>query len=202
MNRFCYFSGTSAEAQALIHSIPAVLAGIVPDYYGIANRVKLRAAVALLGCIQEDFVTKARGGTGRDGIQWEPLKPETVARRKASAKDKRAAKKVKGTKVQKLGYRPHEILRDTGELLRSFSPGVEYTPSGADGQILELDRPGSFTVGTNKKPWHHEGGEHLPSRPFWPLDGSLPDEWMEAVRDAVQTGIEEAIASILSGVSS
>lgn len=250
------FQGTRAEATALIASIPAILAGTAADPFGVANRVKLRAGVALLSEVQQDFITKSRGGRGRDGIQWPALKPETVAQRRVTAAEKKAAgikgERVRGyltpeqdrewrkkfrsvflaarrdvsaeaarriafgaawkwvkerfgaqTRKELFGGRKVDILRDTGELFRSITPGVEYTPSGAPGQVFDVTQPGRVVVGTNKKPWHQHGRPErgLPARPLWPEDGSIPDAWWPGVNDAITTGITEAVAAVLRGVS-
>lgn len=244
------YSGTYPEAVAVVRQLPAVLAGVLPDPYGLSRGVLLRAGVALLSEVQRDFVRKSRGETGRDGIKWAPLKPETVARRRSNpaelrglgirkgrrrpsltnAQDRRwravywhtwqrlridlddsqakrraaatawAVVKAEGAKTQLelLGSRRVDILRDTGELFRSLSPGVEDKPSGADGQVFRI-AAGRVTVGTNKKPWHHRGDEkrNLPARPLWPPSGEIPDAWRGTVDAAVATGIAEAVVKLL-----
>ena len=126
-----------------------MLSGKIPDPSGQVQALMMRVGITLLSEVQRDFITKARGGTGRDGIKWEPLKPQTVHRRRGH------------------GVGGVEILRDTGELFRSLEPGLGTQPSGASGQVFELE-PGAVTIGTNKKPWHHRGNERLPARPLWP----------------------------------
>ncbi len=245
------FHGTKAEAVELIRSIPALLAGRVPDPFGVARRVQLRVGVALLSQVQQDFITKSRGEVGRDGIQWPPLKPETIARRRVTAKERKAAgltraNKYRGnmtaaqdaawrkrfwevlrglrldlgdkaakaaaaraawalvkekfgykTQVELFGGRQVDILRDTGDLFRSLTPGVDATPSGAEGQLFEAT-PGGVRVGTNRKPWHHKGvAGKLPARPLWPLDGSIPPAWRPALNDAASTGVAEVAAELL-----
>lgn len=102
------------------------------------------------------------------------------------------------TKLEVLGGRTVPILRDTGELFRSFSPGTGDAPGGADGQILRL-AAGLITVGTNKKPWHHAGiPGRLPARPFWPTNGALPDPWQKALCRTLQRGMIEALAMVFS----
>lgn len=249
------FSGTADDAGRLLGVLPLILAGTHPDPYGLARLVQLRAANALLSQIRQDFIRKSRGVTGRDGIQWQPLKPETIAysrrttrterkslgirakgsrrslspeqdrrwrevfasvmrqTRFSSLSDKEAQAKAGAiawatvkkegahTLLELLGSRKVDILRDTGELLRSFSPGVDDKPSGADGQVIEIP-PGRIVVGSNKKPWHHTGDPKrgLPARPFWPADGSIPDAWMPAVERAIMNGIAAVVAYLLSGV--
>jgi len=91
------------------------------------------------------------------------------------------------TKLAVLGGRKVDALRDTGELFRSLTPGVEDRPSGADGQILRV-APGSVIVGTNKKPWHHKGiPGRLPARPLWPE--KLPVAWWAVINAAALRGL-------------
>jgi len=246
------FTGTRHEAEVLIRQLPAMVAGSIPDPHGYTLPIQLRAGVALLSQIQQDFVTKARGGTGRDGIKWAALKPETIARRRTTAGERKALGIRKGkrrpsltreqdqlwravywqtyrralldlgekgakrmaaavawkvvkdrgakTLVELLGGRAVEILRDTGELFRSLTPGIGDQPSGADGQIFKTP-PGALVVGTNKKPQHHQGDPKrgLPARPFWPPDGTIPSAWWPAIDAAIVTGFVEVIRVILSG---
>lgn len=73
------FRGSKAELKAKLRAIPAVLAGRAPDPHGIALGVQLRVGVAFLSEVQQDFLTKSRGGTGNDGITWPPLSKEYLA---------------------------------------------------------------------------------------------------------------------------
>lgn len=101
------------------------------------------------------------------------------------------------TKLDVLGGRQVDILRDTGELLRSFSPGVEDKPSGAPGQVFQTP-PSRVIVGTNKKPYHHAGiPRRLPARPFWPTDGRLPEAWAVAILAAMDRGLVRAISLLV-----
>jgi hypothetical protein len=101
------------------------------------------------------------------------------------------------TKLDVLGSRQVDILQDTGELFKSFSPGIGANRSGADGQILKFG-PGYVTVGTNKKWWHHLGiPGRLPARNFWPPDGKLPTEWTDDMADALQRGLAEVAILLL-----
>jgi hypothetical protein len=244
------FRGTREDLLAVIRDIPRVLAGDAPDSYGIARRLQLRVGVAVLSQVQQDFLRKSRGGSGRDGIVWPPLKPATIAQRRTTAGERRelgirpgrsrpslsdsddakwraifrrnmqrlredgvdeaAAKaqaasaawailKASGaeTMFDKLSKRKVDILRDTGELYRSLSPGVEDQPSGAEGQIFRMPT-GRVIVGTNKKTWHHRGiPGRLPARPLWPVDGTIPAAWWPAIRRAGMRGLQQAIGEIL-----
>ena len=207
-----------------------------------------RIGIALLSQIQQAFIVKSRGGIGSDGIQWPPLKPETIAQRRIGVGDllpigvkgrKIPANRVRGlltpdqdarwrkifaqvytrnvfelgdaaakakagavawavlkgegaqTKLEVLGGRQVDTLRDTGMLLRSLSPTTASLQP--EGQVFECE-PGAVTVGTNLKPYHHRGVPgRLPARPFWPLDNSIPDAWWTAITEAAANGIREAL---------
>ena len=110
------------------------------------------------------------------------------------------------TKLEVLGGRQVDILRDTGKLLASFSPGLTPEearqaaitglwpdkPSGAEGQVLRT-APGRITVGTKEKPWHHK------RRPFWP--DYLPEPWARTMEKAAARGIQEAVTMIVRGAA-
>lgn len=84
--------GNAADLRRAIYSLPAVFSGRLPDAGGVARGLALRLGVAFLSQVQQDFVTKARGGTGRDGIKWKPLAPSTVARRRLGPGDRKAVR--------------------------------------------------------------------------------------------------------------
>lgn len=98
------------------------------------------------------------------------------------------------TKLEVLGGRQVDILRDTGELLASFSPGVDEQPSGAPGQIVRIG-PATITVGTNKKAWHHNTRKPW-RRAFWP-DNELPEAWWNTMKLAAARGISEAVVKLI-----
>lgn len=186
------FTGTAEELKAVLMGLPAILAGTAPDPLGLARGLQLRMGVALLSQIQQDFVVKARGGTGRDGVTWPKLAPSTIARRLAKEAGARKGKKASPFAGVV------EILRDTGELFRSLSPGVDAAPSGADGQVFRLS-PGRVTVGTNKKPWHQDGNARLPARKMWPDGNKIPPAWMPAIRRAYARGVAEILEALAKG---
>lgn len=244
------FRGTRRELADLLRAVPLVLSGRAPDPLGVARALQLRLGTALLSQVQQDFVRKSRGETGRDGVKWPPLKRETIARRRTGpgelkrlgvtgkrvrglltpAEDKRwrqifgtrlawlrnhmsegeararaaqiawAVLKAAGakTKLDVLGGRKVDILRDTGELLRSLSPGVDDRPSGADGQVFKVPS-GRVIVGTNKKPWHQDGiPGKLPARRLWPVDGTIPPAWWEPVQKAGVRGLAKVIELLIA----
>jgi hypothetical protein len=94
------------------------------------------------------------------------------------------------TKLEVYGGRHVLILRDTGELLNSFSPGVDGPGPGG---ILRTPS-GRIIVGTSKKPWHHAGTKNLPARPYWPPDGNLPQSWWATISGAGNRGLLEIVA--------
>jgi hypothetical protein len=111
MPNVVYFRGGKRQARELIHSLSGMLTGRNPDTLGIAQGVFLSIGFAALGDIQRDYVVKARKGTGEDGVKWEPLKPETIARRRLGPKDKklphiaeRLAKEKEATKAAKAAF--------------------------------------------------------------------------------------------------
>jgi hypothetical protein len=83
------FRGSRDDLVRVLRQIPAALAG-GPDPFGIARDIQLRCGVALLSQIQQDFITKSRGGTGRDGIKWAPLLRSTVAQRRTTGQERKS----------------------------------------------------------------------------------------------------------------
>lgn len=67
------------EVEALIRSLPAVLAGRAPDPHGIGRGFRLRMAFAFFSVVKEEFIVKSRGGTDAAGIKWRPLSREYLA---------------------------------------------------------------------------------------------------------------------------
>lgn len=148
--------------------------------------------------------------TAEENRQWKQLFVSKLARLRLDMPDKDAkgiaaahawtVLKYLGakTKLAVFGNRKVDILRDTGELLRSFSPGVADHPSGAEGQVFRLEG-NVVAVGSNKKPQHHKGiPGKLPARPFWPLDDVIPEPWWPAIRIAAVNGMHTA-ARLLFG---
>jgi hypothetical protein len=238
-----YFRGKRSDLAELLRRVPALVEN---ESGGLVEGFKLRVANAVLSEVQQDFETKARGGKGRDGIKWPPLKRETVAGRtppKHKAKDERprglltvaqdalfrrtfgrvyhrlkfdlgdaaakaqagkiawAAVKAAGgkTRLATLGDRQVEILRDTGLLFRSFTPGVGETTAEVNGQVVRIPT-GRIVVGSNVKPQHHAGiPGKLPARPFWPLGGAIPGPWWEGIRLAAIRGLQRLVRLSVEG---
>ncbi|MEL7336645.1 MAG: hypothetical protein AAFN70_10640 [Planctomycetota bacterium] len=227
------FHGSTSMAVKVARDCVAALTGAQNRHTSAARSVHTVIGFALLSSVKSDFVRKARGGTGDDGIKWPPLSPKTLAYSRnppagarrgyapggksglltkaqlnrwnevyrqqlarfamsldlGAAKSRAAAfawKVIKSeggkTKLGEWGNRPHEILRDTGVLLNSLSPGtiggdnvnLQYVPPAAPGgnqQVFVL-RPAGIIVGTNV-PYAstHQNGDpkrNIPARPFLP----------------------------------
>lgn len=66
--------------------LPKMLSGKRPDTYGIGRACLLKTAQKAMSDVLEDFTTKSQGGTGLDGVQWEPLSEYTLKQRSDAAK--------------------------------------------------------------------------------------------------------------------
>lgn len=181
------FRGSRAALVRALAAVPAALAGRAPDPVGAARGLQLRLSTALLSQVQQDFVVKSRGGVGRDGVRWAPLKPATLAAR-ARARGKAAA-----------GAGKADVLRDTGRLLRSLTPGVDGVARGPDQVVRTL--PGAVVVGTNVPyaEYHQTGTRHLPARPVLPRNGRIPPAYWPAIGLAAARGVARAVVLLLGG---
>lgn len=266
MNTEVHFRGGRSLARDTARRIVLMLTGKEPDTLNLARGVFTVIGFAALGDIKDDFVRKARGGVGEDGVQWKPLDPKTIAyHRRFGPGEKAALKKGAGlgrqhrlapgnkpglltaaqlkrwrriysslltrflvsmpvreakakaaaiawvtlkregakTMLEVFGHRKVEILRDTGILLNSLSPGqitgnggaVGYTKPagpGGDEQIFNLFESGVI-VGTTVAyaATHQEGCQKrkIPARPFLPKQ--VPqvwlDRWVKVANQAVET---------------
>ena len=254
-----YFRGSRALAAQVVRQVTQSMTGDDMTHATLARGVHHAIGMAALSDIHDDFVTKARGGTGEDGVKWPPLAPATLAYgRKAprgrghapggkdglltkaqlrrwrqvygtrlarfavsmdmgSAKA-RAAKiawavvKAEGgrTKIAEYANRPHEILRDTGILLNSLSPGEvgppgeatdSTTPNPSNPDQIFRTISGGVIVGTNV-PYagvHQYGSEKkgIPARPFLPV-GEAPQIWRDRWAVVASQGIAAAIRHALA----
>lgn len=87
------------------------------------------------------------------------------------------------TLLQKYGNRQVEILRDTGLLLNSLSPGVS-----SDSQVFRVGS-GEVTVGTNRRgaaAHHHGVPGRLPQRRLWPDPSKWPPSWWQELQEQVK----------------
>lgn len=98
------------------------------------------------------------------------------------------------TLLDKYGHRQVEILRDTGLLLNSLSPGVSTID-----QVFRIYR-GEVIIGTNRKgaSAHHNGVRgKLPKRRLWPPPNKWPSAWWQDLADEVQQGMVEVALQLL-----
>lgn len=165
-----------SEARRLLAAVPALVSGRTPDPTGLVRSLQLLAGQAALALIKDAFVTKSRGGTDGAGDRWEPLKPATVAHRR-----------------QGRGAGAPEILRDTGVLLNSLSPGVA-------GNVLDA-KPGEIIVGSNVPyaRFHHEGTDTIPARRLWPEPRRWPAPWWRDIAGEVRDGVVRLAVRLLGG---
>jgi hypothetical protein len=249
-----YFRGSRYAARQLAYRFVGMLTGREADSQGLARGVFATLGYAALSDIKDDFVRKARGGTGEDGVTWPKLSPKTIAygrrfgpgeksRLKRAAGLGRANSKAPGgrpglltaaqlkqwkaiyrsvlarlmvtmgagaakaqaariawaklkkagakTMLEVYGSRQVDILRDTGVLLNSLSPGelggaagsITSSPPSADGgeaQVFKLFESGVIVGTTVPYARDHQEGDparNLPPRPFLPTHG-IPPAWL------------------------
>lgn len=203
-----YFRGTRADVRRIIQQAIRIATATGQDTLGVRQAVQYRMGNALLSKVQQAFVVKSRGGTDEAGIKWPPLARSTIQRRLAKTDFAGLQRKVKNAKSKEAKKRAQavldmahdvDILRDTGLMLRSFSPGVEDGTSAAAFQVIKAE-PGLIIIGTNRYPWHHKGSKktNLPARNLWPVDGRLPETWWMAIRGAGVRGFAAVLALALS----
>lgn len=262
-----YFRGNRMQAKAVAKRLKEILIGRASDPQRLALGVFNAIGLAALSDIKDDFVTKANGGTGEDGVKWQPLSAAYLAYGRRfgpgeQAKLKKAAglgkanrfapgqnkglltaaqlklwQKIFGSRLQRFlvsmppaqakaraaqiawaelkrmgaktkisvyGSRKVQILRDTGILLNSLSPGEingsQYTkPSdeGGDQQLFETIGNGVI-VGTTV-PYgaiHNNGSEAkgIPARPFLPKEAPQvwKDRWEKVAAQAIDIAIRMA----------
>lgn len=98
------------------------------------------------------------------------------------------------TLFQRYSGRHAEILRDTGVLLNSLSPGIS-----APGSVFRTE-PGSVTIGTNV-PYaaaHHNGVPgRLPQRRLWPPVERWPAAWWQDITEQVRDGLVDITVQLV-----
>ena len=164
------------EARRLLSSVPAIVAGRLPDPTGAVREMQLAVGMAILSNIKRAFVVKAAGGTDEAGDSWLPLSQNTIDGRRVGN-----------------GVGIPQILRDTGILLNSLSPG-------APGNLLDA-LPGMVSIGTNVKyaAYQHHGTDTIPARRLWPEPHRWPSAWLEDINETVRDGVAKLIAGLLGG---
>lgn len=100
------------------------------------------------------------------------------------------------TLLSKYGGRQVDILRDTGLLLNSLSPGVTSAE-----QVFRVG-PGEVIVGTNRKgaAAHHSGVPgRLPQRRLWPEPRKWPASWWLDIAEQARAGLVEVASQLIRG---
>lgn len=93
------------------------------------------------------------------------------------------------TKLNVYGHRHLQILRDTGVLFNSLSPGVEDKPAGVEHQVVR-EASGAIIFGTNVLyAAAHHNGKGLRNRRLWPKLEQWPASWWTAIAAAGSRGV-------------
>ena len=222
MNRIDYHGTREQLVEKLrgfVHAVTGHGPSSDPNLIGVSEAI----GMAALSDIKADYLVKARGGRGQDGVQWAPLAQSTIENRlrrfkKSGGFDKHKSK-IKG-KIQAglfakyLQSMPEaeakkkaksaaeimakhettmafldnlEILRDTGVMFNSLSPG--QTGSETKFEV------GQITLGTNVPyaKFHQTGTKRMPARPFLPEPEQIPDVWWQNWLDAGVIATEAAL---------
>lgn len=139
--------------------------------------------------------------------------PENEAQFRAKQMAQAIATRETGkTKVQTLGSRQVDMLRDTGILFNSLSPGrlsgganpsgySKPTAPGGSEQVFDLSREG-IIVGTNVKyaATHNYGRGKIPQRMFIPeRESQIPDIWWERWLGISLKAFEAGAAQLMRG---
>lgn len=230
--------GTVESVRRQLSRLPAIVSGREPGFETIARGMQLRVGTMALSLIHRNLIDKARGGGGADGEPWKPLAQSTIERRRrprgvrtvrgavqdlrrayrdlADARGKRQndARKRRLEQAKKKYDRAAdvaenvEILRDTGVMFSSFSPGIDG-PSGNDKQVFRHEQS-AVIVGTNVPyaMYHHsdgprklkkDGTPRLPQRRLWPKAENWPQSWRRELGEAARGGAIVAAVFVLTG---
>lgn len=101
------------------------------------------------------------------------------------------------TLLDKYGHRQVEILRDTGLLLNSLSPGVDSSE-----QVFRVG-DGEVVVGTNRKgaiAHHHGIPDRLPQRRLWAEPSHWPRSWWQDVLEQAKQGLLDVAVSLIKAL--
>lgn len=142
----------------------------------------------LLSDAQLDYLTKSRGGTGEDGVTWDPVKN---VKRKNKRGDQKEGRKTKSGKAMP-GPGDNDIGIDTGLQRDSASPGF-IGADGKGGNLFEQDEDG-VTVGYNR-----EYSEFFDEkRPLLPE--TLPPAWVEKQEEIIRQWAEKIMEEGTEGI--
>lgn len=174
------FRGTHADLMRSLNLIPQVLSGKVPDDLGLRELLFGELGRTVLRLAWGDFATKMAGGTGADGIRWQPLAEATLLRR------------------QRSGREDSDILRETLRLMRSLEPGTGAAPANPD-QVFEVLKDGVRVGSAAPHADFHQYGvpDRTPARPFLPPDDEIPPGWESEIDRALERGMVQVITRMV-----
>lgn len=276
MDTAVYFRGGRTLARDIARRLVLILTGQEADSLQLARGVFTAVGFQALSDVKDDYIRKARGAVGEDGVQWPPLDPKTIAyHRRFGPGEKSNLKKAAGlgrgnrlapggkpgllttqqlkrwrglyasmlarfllsmsereakskaaaiawatlkregakTMLEVFGSRQVEILRDTGILLNSLSPGqisgsgasIVYTKPTGDGgaeQIFDLFESGVIIGTTVKYAATHQNGDKkrgIPARPFLPQ--RIPQAWLERWTQTANQATQIAARMLYEGAA-
>lgn len=106
------------------------------------------------------------------------------------------------TLMARYGGQQVQILRDTGLLLASLTPGTYAggtSPPKVKEQIFTLQR-GQAIIGTSREwAWtHHRGTARIPKRELWPDPSRWPEQWWDEITQAGADGLVDIILYLLT----
>ena len=170
---------------------------------GRGNSRKIGNGSTLLNKQQADLWWSTYARAKAIALQTLPVRD---AKSKAAAIAWSVVKKAGGkTKLEVYGHRRVDILRDTGVLLNSLTPGVvtgnhyqKPPPRKQGGQVARIE-PASLSVGTNVKyAGAHHNGYHVPMRRLWPDASRMPQRWKQLINQRMQNGFTKAVYELAS----
>lgn len=144
--------------------------------------------------------TPSQALNSRQQARWWDLYRQGIAifkgNKPSAARRAWAILKTEGapTILSKYGNREVEILRDTGLLLNSLSPGT-----ASPDQVFRVGR-GEVIIGTNRKgaAAHHTGVPgRLPQRRLWPAPNKWPASWWKDIQTQARDGLVAIIVQLV-----
>ena len=155
--------------------------------------------IKILSYVKVSYEQKGRGGTGLDGIKWEPLKPETIKRKNARANPVREVTDAEGNKKKKRKPKKQKETTKTGKKRPSANSnqiGVDFglqrasaspgflgpdpnpdNPLGPDtGNVFEIKGVG-VTVGFGRSYSEYFDDKRKLLPPI------IPEDWMKACEE-------------------
>lgn len=162
--------------QHIVPVLPHILRGEYRDEYGIRKEFISTFTYSLMSQIGDAFLAKSNGGTDNLGHTFRPLHPTTVKKKSS----KKFHKKYPLTL-------PHQIMRASGNLIRSYSAGTfegeRYLPP--KNQVVRIRE--SLIKIYSKLPYAEY---QFAKRPFWPNDIT---PWITKALDTAIQAVNERL---------